>query len=162
MWCRLRRQVWSLKMRSFLFIYFLWILHYFCTSSHLTDFNQLGIWLACHQMASNSEAAEKSSWTEAMTHSLHAPNTAHNFVNGFDWLWMVTILILTNDPMVVLCILSDLGVHRASGSLITQNPPQRLRAFAKPSRLSDGGLQLVRLRLTQNPHPGWWLWWAHT
>lgn len=63
-------------------------------------------------------------------------------------------LILTGESVAVLCILSDLGIHRAAGSLVTQNPPQRLRAFIEPSWLSDRGLQLVCLRLTQNPHPG--------
>lgn len=50
--------------------------------------------------------------------------------------------------------LSDPGVHRVAGSLVTQNSPQRLGALAEPRWFPDGGLQLVRLRLAQNPHPG--------
>lgn len=50
-------------------------------------------------------------------------------------------VLLMSPPLSLLrSVPSDLGFDRTPGSLVTQNPPQRLGTLAKPSRLPDGGL----------------------
>lgn len=153
------RQVWSFHMFTVNFS----LLFHLIPLLH--RFESIVNWLALPPDGLRGLQAEQKQLDWSSGSLLHARNSVHHIVNGFVWVCLVVngdLLIQTDDPVAALCILSDLGIHRAAGSLFTQNPPQRFGAFVKPSRLSDGGLQLVRLRLTQNPHPGRRLWWVHT
>lgn len=112
--------------------------------SLLPSFWQL---LRCHRWPQQAAATTESSWADVVARFLCCEG-------------MVIIRSWLTTPVALLCISSDFGIHWAAGSLVTQNPPQRLGAFVKPSWFSDRGLQFVCLRLTENPHPGRRLRWV--